>query len=52
MGNRKRIKKNKHQGMYKKLIRGKKPMSLEQKAERKKLVEESKKRNEELNKKL
>ncbi len=35
MGNRKRLKKNKQQGMYRRLRTGKKPMSPEQKSERK-----------------
>ncbi|MBU4308777.1 MAG: hypothetical protein KJ566_03205 [Nanoarchaeota archaeon] len=35
MGNRRRVKKNKKQGMYRQMRNGKKPMSPEQKAERK-----------------
>lgn len=48
MATRKRTKKNRHEKMKKKLIRGKKPMSIEQKNERKKLIADSKKRQAEI----
>ncbi|MEN7982433.1 MAG: hypothetical protein ABFQ65_03215 [Nanoarchaeota archaeon] len=51
MVRRKRTKKNRHEKMHKKLIRGKKPMGIEQKNERKKLIEDSKKRQEEIDRK-
>lgn len=46
----KRVKKNKHMGMTKKLLHRKKPMSKEQKEERKKLIADSKKRQAEIDK--
>lgn len=39
MSRKKRVRKNKQRGMFKKQITGKKPMSSEQKAERKKISE-------------
>jgi hypothetical protein len=51
MATRKRTKKNRNEKMKKRLIRGKKPMTIEQKNERKKLIEESKKRQAEIDKK-
>ncbi len=39
MSTRKRLKKNTHRSMKRRLISGKKPMSAEQKAERKKKAE-------------
>jgi hypothetical protein len=50
MATRKRIKKNRNEKAHRRLIRGKKPMTLEQKIERQKLVAESKKRQEEIDK--
>lgn len=48
MGSRKRIKKNRNEKMHKRLIRGKKPMTIEQKIALKKIKEESKKRQAEI----
>jgi hypothetical protein len=39
MGRKKRVRKNTQRGMHKKFITGKKPMSPERKAERKKIRE-------------
>lgn len=47
----KRVKRNKHQGMTKKLLHRKQPMSMEQKNERKKLQEESRERQREIDRK-
>ncbi len=51
MATRKRTKKNRHEKMKKKMIRGKKPMTLEQKIALKKIREASKKRQEEIDRK-
>ena len=42
MVNRKRLRRNKHQGMTRRVITNKKPMSAERKAERKKIREAQK----------
>lgn len=39
MGNKRRLKKNKQRGMYRRMKRGKRPMTLEQKEARKKMKE-------------
>ena len=47
----KRVAKHKHRGMTKKLLHQKRPMSFEQKKERKRIRESSKLAQEEINKK-
>jgi len=44
MGTKRRLKDNKHRGMHRRMLRGRKPMSEEQKAERKKIQEADKER--------
>lgn len=52
MGNTRRLQKNKHRGMYRRLRSGKKPMSEEQKKKNKEAREAQKKKQLEINAKV
>jgi hypothetical protein len=51
MPRKKRVRNNKQRGMHKKMITGKKPMSTERKAERKKISETQREMSNTINKK-